>query len=275
MPTIGVLRQAPWSACGKIRRVQFEEVAERVAGVPFMAPEFGRSVYTHVTEAKPEHVLELGTAHGVSAAYIAAALEANGRGHLTTVDHGGAHFDPPPEDVLARAGVADRVTIVREHSSYNWFLKLQTERNSDASGNCSPIYDFVFLDGSHNFDIDGLAVVLIEKLLRPGGWLLLDDLDWTYEHNPWVAPELWPDGNARPFGPLSEDQRKAPQVGAVFELIVKQHPSFTHFVREDEWFGWAHKQPGEPRRYDLKMSRSLSAMLTAPLRRRRHQPTRR
>lgn len=61
-----------------------------------MTPEFGRRVYTHVTEAKPEQVLELGTAHGVSAAYIAAALEANGRGHLTTVDHGGAHFDPPP-----------------------------------------------------------------------------------------------------------------------------------------------------------------------------------
>ena len=52
----------------------------------------------------------------------------------------------------------------------------------------------MFLDGSHNFDIDGLAVVLAEKLLRPGGWLLLDDLDWTYEQNPWVAPELSPDG---------------------------------------------------------------------------------
>src|SRR5262245_59355571 len=123
-----------------------------------MPPEFGRRVYTHVTEAKPEDVLELGTAHGVSASYIAAALEANGRGHLTTVDHGGAHFEPSPEEVLTRAGLGHRVTIVRDHSSYNWFLKLQAERNSDASGNCRPIYDFVFLDGSHNFDMDGLAV---------------------------------------------------------------------------------------------------------------------
>jgi len=255
-----------------MRRMQFEEVADRVAGIPFTPVEFGRRMYDHVTETKPEQVLELGTAHGVSSAYIGAALEANGRGHLTTVDHGGAtYWDPPAEEVLARAGVAHRVTIVREHSSYNWFLKEQIERHSDESGNCSPIYDFVFLDGSHNFDIDGLAVVLIDKLLKPEGWLLLDDLDWTYEHNPSVAPALWPDGNARPFGPLSEEQRTAPQVRAVFDLILKQHPSFTQFVREDEWYGWARKQPGEPRRYDIKTSRSLAAMLTAPLRRRRHR----
>jgi predicted O-methyltransferase YrrM len=251
--------------------VRFEEVAERVKGIPFTTPEFGRRIYDHVIDTKPEDVLELGTAHGVSGAYIAAALEANGRGRLTTVDHGGAHYDPSPEDVLRRAGVAERVEIVREHSSYNWFLKQQVERLSDAGGNCRPIYDFVFLDGSHNFDIDGLAVVLIEKLLRPGGWLLLDDLDWTYEHNPWVAPELWPDGNARPFGPLSQDQLRAPQVGAVFELIVKQSPGFTQFIREDEWYGWAQKLPGQARRYELRTSRSVAAMLTAALRRRRHR----
>ena len=161
--------------------------------------------------------------------------------------------------------------IVREHSSYDWFLKQEIERASDANGNCEPVYDFVFLDGSHNFVVDGLAVLLVEKLLRPGGWLLMDDLDWTYEQNPWVAPELWPDGNARPFGPLSESERSAPQMRAVFELIVKQHPSFTRFVREDEWYGWAQKQPGQARRYEVKTSRTLSSILTGELRRRRRR----
>jgi predicted O-methyltransferase YrrM len=249
--------------------MRFEDVAARVEGIPFMSREFGRRVYGHVRDSRPKDVLELGTAHGVSAAYIAAALEANGDGHLTTVDHRGASYDPSPQDVLARARLSHRVTVVRDHSSYNWFLKQQIEEASDVDGNCTPIYDFVFLDGSHNFVVDGLAVVLVEKLLRPGGWLLLDDLDWSYEHNPWVAPELWPDGDARPFGPLSESERAAAQMRAVFELIVKQHPSFTRFVREDEWYGWAHKQPGEKRRYDIKTSRSLSAMMTTELRRRR------
>jgi len=251
--------------------MRFEDVSERVAGVPFMSPEFGRRIYDHVQATRPGRVLELGTAHGVSACYVAAALEANGSGSIVTVDHGGARYEPSPEAVIDRAGLAELVTVVREHSSYNWFLKQQVEQHSDSNGNCKPIYDFVFLDGSHNFDIDGLAVVLIEKLLRPGGWLLLDDLEWTYEQNPWVAPELWPDGNARPFGPLSEQQRRAPQIRPVFELIVKQHPSFTHFIREDEWYGWAQKGKARRRRYEIRTSRSLTALVTGDLRRRRRR----
>ena len=149
--------------------MEFEQVAAAVEGIPFMSPVLGRRVYDHVRRTRPEQVLELGTAHGVSAAYIAAALEANGVGHVTTVDHGGAAFDPPPEQVLAEAQLAHRVTIVREHSSYNWFLKEQVEQSSDQAGNCVPRYDFCYLDGSKNFNIDGVAVVLIEKLLRRNG----------------------------------------------------------------------------------------------------------
>jgi predicted O-methyltransferase YrrM len=255
-------------------RMRFEDVAACVQGIPYMSPEFGRRVYEHIRNTRPENVLELGTAHGVSATYIAAALEANDRGHITTVDHGGATYDPSPEEVLARSGLAHRATIVRDHSSYDWFLKERIESSSDASGNCTPVYDFVYLDGSHNFVVDGLAVVLIEKLLRPGGWLLLDDLDWTYEDNPWVAPEPWDGGNPRPFGPLSERERAAPQMRAVFELIVKQHPSFTRLVREDEWYGWAQKRPGEKQRYKIRTSRSLSAMMTTEIRRRRRHKAR-
>jgi predicted O-methyltransferase YrrM len=248
--------------------VRFEQVAARVEGIPFMSPALGRRVYDHIVETRPEQALEPGTAHGVSAAYIAAALEANGRGHLTTVDHGGASYDPSPQEVLGQAGLAHRVTIVREHSSYNWFLKQRVERSSDAAGNCSPVYDFCYLDGSKNFNVDGLAVILIEKLLRPGGWLLMDDLEWTYEHNPWIVPS----GDGYPLGPLSDAERTEPHLRAVFELIVKQHPAFTRLVREDEWYGWAQKLPGAPRRYELSTSRSLRALLVAGIRRRRHRP---
>jgi predicted O-methyltransferase YrrM len=251
--------------------VRFEQVAAGIEGIPFMSPALGRRVYDHIVETRPEQALELGTAHGVSAAYMAAALEANGRGQLTTVDHAGAAYDPSPEEVLARAGLADRVTIVREHSSYNWFLKQQVERASDAAGNCAPVYDFCYLDGSKNFNIDGLAVVLIEKLLRPGGWLLMDDLEWTYEHNPWIVPS----GDGNPLGPLSESELTEPHLRAVFELVVRQHPSFTRFAREDEWYGWAQKAPGQPRRYELTTSTSLTAEVMARIRRRRHRPARR
>jgi predicted O-methyltransferase YrrM len=250
--------------------VEFEEIAARIAGIPYMSPVLGRRVYDHIRSERPEQALELGTAHGVSAAYIAAALDSNGQGHLTTVDHGAASFEPSAEDLLSRAGLTHRVTIVRQHSSYNWFLKEQVEQRSDSSGNCTPVYDFAYLDGCKNFSVDGLAVVMIEKLLRPGGWLLMDDLEWTYAANPWIAPELNAAGNPAPFGSLSESERTEPHLRAVFELIVKQHPSFTRFIREDEWFGWAQKGEGQ-RRYEVATSRPLGALVAGELRRRRRR----
>ena len=240
----------------------FETVAAAIAGVPFMSPGQGRIVYDHIRATRPAAVLELGTAHGVGAAYMAAALADNGHGHLTTVDHAGAVYDPRPEDVLARAGVADRVSVVREFSSYTWWLKEQVAAASDAHGNVTPRFDFAYLDGAKNWTIDGLAVVLIEKLLRPGGWLLMDDLDWTYADDPARAAT---DGVANRS--LSEPERTEPHLRAVFDLIVAQHPSFTELRVQDEWWGWARKAPGEPRRYSVETSRPLGALVAGGARR--------
>ncbi len=245
--------------------MDFQTVAAAMEGIPYMSPVLGRRVYDHIRTTRPERALELGSAHGVSAAYIAAAMEANGIGRLVTVDHAGAAFDPSPEEVLERTGLSNRVSIVREHSSYNWFLAGQVREGSDPAGNCEPLYDFCYLDGCKNLNVDGLAVILIEKLLRPGGWLLMDDLEWSYERNPWVAPT----GDGRPLGPMSEAERREPHLLAVWELIVKQHPAFTRCVHEDAWYGWAQKAPGEPRRYEVSSSRPLSALIAGELRRRR------
>jgi predicted O-methyltransferase YrrM len=240
----------------------FDDVARAVAGVPFMSPEQGRLVYDHVRATRPAEVLELGTAHGVGAAYLAAGLEDNGAGRLTTVDFAGAAYDPPPEAVLARAGVAARVQVVREFSSYTWWLKEQVQARSDRAGNVEPLYDFVYLDGAKNWTIDGLAVVLVEKLLRPGGWLLMDDLDWTYAQDPGREAT---DGIVH--RELSAPERSEPHLRAVFELIVAQHPSFTDVRVQDEWWGWARKAPGEPRRYTVETSRPLGALAAGALRR--------
>jgi predicted O-methyltransferase YrrM len=224
--------------------------------VPFMSPEQGRIVYEHVRSQRPVDVLELGTAHGVGAAYLAAGLEDNGSGRLTSVDFAAAVYKPAPEEVLARAGLAHRVELVREFSSYTWWLKEQVQARSDAHGNCEPRFDFVYLDGSKNWTIDGLAVVLVEKLLRPGGWLLMDDLGWTYAQDPHRDAT---DGIVH--RELSEPERTEPHLRAVFDLIVAQHPRFTELRVQDEWWGWARKAPGEPRRYTLETSRPLGALV--------------
>ena len=234
----------------------FEQVAAAVAGVPFMSPEQGRVIYDHVTSTNARDVLELGTAHGVGAAYLA-----SGGAHVTTVDFAGASYDPSPEATLTKAGVADRVRVVREYSSYTWWLKEQVAERSDAHGNVEPAYDFIYLDGAKNWTIDGLAVILAEKLLRPGGWLLLDDLDWTYAQDPGREAT---DGIVH--RELSESERTQPHLRAVFDLIVAQHPNFTELKVQDEWWGWARKAPGEPRRYTLETSRPLGALVAGTAR---------
>ena len=110
---------------------------------------------------------------------------------------------------------------MREFSSYTWWLKEQVQARSDRAGNVEPLYDFVYLDGAKNWTIDGLAVVLIEKLLRPGGWLLMDDLPWTYAQDPGreatdgiVHRELSEPERSRaaPARGLRPDRRPAPVV---------------------------------------------------------------
>jgi predicted O-methyltransferase YrrM len=237
--------------------MRFEEVTRRLGDVPGMPPDQGRVVYDHLRETRPAEVLELGTAHGRSAAYMAAALEANGNGQLTTVDHVAASYEPTPATTLERVGLAHRVSVVGiDASSYTWWLKERIEERSDAHGNCEPIYDFCYLDGSHDWTVDGLAALLVEKLLRPGGWLLLDDLDWTFEGN-----ETREHSEGIRYR-LSRDERTQPHIRAVFDLLLRQHPSFTEFRDQDLDWGWAKKAPGQPRRYELVTVRPLHALAT-------------
>jgi predicted O-methyltransferase YrrM len=232
--------------------VNFEEVRGALDGVPFMTPEQGRLVYRHILDSEAENVLELGTAHGVSAAYMAAALDELGRGRIVTIEREGNEFDPRPSETLARAGLESYVELVRvPHSSYTWWLKDQIADRSDGDGNCDPLYDLCYLDGAHDWTIDGLSAFLVEKLLNPGGWLLVDDLNWSYASGGFA----W-DPAAR-----SEAEYREPHMRAVFDLIVAQHPSFTEFREQDGSWGWARKAPGQPRSYRLETSRSLPAIV--------------
>jgi predicted O-methyltransferase YrrM len=226
--------------------MDFDEAARIVEEIP--APHTpagrGRVLYEHIRKTRPQNLLELGTARGGSAIFIAAALEANGTGHLTSVDSTRWQWlDPTPGEVLEKAGLSSWVTLDKRFSTYTWFLKAEIEKRLDASGSVQPEYDFIFLDGSKNWSADGLAVVLAERLLRPGGWLLLDDLGWNYEKH-CEAPRHYEIEIAK----LSDEERIQPHLRAVFDLLIRTNPAFDQFVVQDRWWGWARKSPHMSRR---------------------------
>src|SRR5919201_5142658 len=226
--------------------MDFGEAAQIVEGIPAPHTSVGRGrvLYEHIRENRPEKLLELGTARGGSAVFIAAALEANGAGHLTSVASTRWQWlDPTPREVLEKAGLNDRVTLDKRFSTYTWFLKAEIEKRLDAAGSVQPEYDFIFLDGAKNWSTDGLAVILAERLLRPGGWLLLDDLGWNYEKH-CDAPTHYEIEIAK----LSDEERIQPHLRAIFDLLIRTNPAFDRFVVQNNWWGWARKSPHVSRR---------------------------
>lgn len=226
--------------------MDFDEAARIVEGIPepHTSASRGRVLYDHIRNSRPGNVLEMGTARGGSAVFIAAALEATGSGHLTSVDSTRWQWlNPTPQEVLDKAGLSDWVTLDKRFSTYTWFLKSEIQERLNANGSVEPEYDFIFLDGAKNWSSDGLAVILAERLLRPGGWLLLDDLSWSYDKH-CDAPNHYEIEIAK----LSDGERIQPHLRAVFDLLIRTNPAFDQFLIQDNWWGWARKAPTTSRR---------------------------
>jgi predicted O-methyltransferase YrrM len=189
------------------------------------SPRRGEEIHDFVRRQRPKRCLELGFAHGVGSLYIASALEANDSGRLTTVDIPTALARrPTAHELVDRAGLAHRVEILVEETSYNWYLH-RVLREQQRDGAIEPVFDFVFLDGGHTWDADGLAVLLSTRLLRPGGWILLDDLDWKFDER---SPQI----------PVS--QRRYRQVQEIWDLLVTTDQAFDELRTDGQW-GWARR----------------------------------
>ncbi|MBJ6751549.1 class I SAM-dependent methyltransferase [Geomonas anaerohicana] len=217
--------------------MKFEVIKERLEGLLFMTPDEGKKVYDFIINNELTECLELGFAYGVSSCYVAAALDEMGKGHLTSVDMEKAKSwqKPSIEETTARVGLDAYVTPVREKTSYTWFLKQEIERNT-VNGVCVPKYDFCYIDGCKNWTVDGLAFFCVDKLLKPGGWILFDDYKWTYG----ATGREQTDGIIH--AQLSDEERDNPHVEAIFRLLVQQHPDYADFKVEGNW-AWAHKSP--------------------------------
>jgi hypothetical protein len=79
-------------------------------------------------------------------------------------------------------------------------------------------FDFVFLDGSHTWEIDVFAVLLIDLLLRPGGYIEFDDIEWTLATSPTLNPDAFPATRLR----YTEEQIACEAVRIAAKSILKQ-----------------------------------------------------
>lgn len=207
----------------------------------FLAPRIDRSstaldrgeqLFRFLQDKRPDRCLELGIASGVGSVWIAAALEALGSGALTCVDTLSAHDrQPTAAQTVVEAGLTHRVSFAYEETSYTWYLHDRLREQVTADGRIEPLYDFVFLDGAHTWDTDGFTFFLLDRLLKPGGWILFDDMDWKID-------DRWPD--------VPEYQKQLPQVREVYELLVRTHPDYPVLVEDGAWTFAQKSETGRP-----------------------------
>jgi predicted O-methyltransferase YrrM len=195
-----------------------------------------RDIYQHIIATGAKDCLELGTAFGATTCVMAAAVEENGGGTVTTIDH--VAREPVGVAQLAQmTGLTHYVRAIELKAGYNWFL-LGVLREQTRGDVCEPCYDFCFLDGAHLWEPDALAALLVTRLLRPGGWLLMDDLHFRPRDHP---------GWETAFTQMSEDEVNTGQVGMVYDLLVKTHPHLGRFTLSNAGhMGWARKLGGPP-----------------------------
>lgn len=229
--------------------MQFVEIHARVGNVPFIDAANAEYLYQMILRDRPRRILELGIAHGTATCYMAAALHETGGGLITAVDllDMAEHFQPTPEQQLARTGLANFAEIIRTKTGYNWFLHDNIARNT-VDHVCREEYDLCIIDGAKNWTSEGAAFFFVDKLLKPGGWIIFDDYLWAAA---WAEQNLGrtaTDGIANRT--LSRDEIETPQIREVFELLVVPHPNYSNFMQMGQW-ALAQKTANDSKTYTI------------------------
>jgi predicted O-methyltransferase YrrM len=205
-----------------------EEVFARIGNVPYMRLPQGRMFHDFILGNGLCTGLELGFLHGVSTVYLAAALDEAQGGFLTTIDTVAARDRVPNvEHLLGLTDLARLVKIYYEPTSFNWRLMRLLEEDRYES------FDFCYINVAHSWYEAGLAFSLAERLVKPGGWVVFNDLAYTFRESS--------NKNEPRVRRMPQDEQSIPQVERVFTLLAEANPYFG-FYRRLGRFGFAQKR---------------------------------
>lgn len=115
-----------------------------------------RALYDVIVKHKPERVIEIGVSRGAVTAYLAAALEENGKGRLISVDNWSQNFGGKADGPAAAChrvdalGLKERVRFVSQDSQ-----RFLAEQKDNSAG-------LVWVDGDHSYE--GAKADVIEAI---------------------------------------------------------------------------------------------------------------
>ncbi|MEY8837836.1 class I SAM-dependent methyltransferase [Cribrihabitans sp. XS_ASV171] len=210
----------------------FDLITRDYGHIPYMDARRAEVLRGIVTEHGAREILEIGFYQGKSSLYIGAILEDLGAGRLVTIDKATARrHDPNILDLLEATGLGHRVEPRFAHRSYTWEMQRMIAESP------RPQFDLCYFDGGHQWDGTGFGVLLVDMLLKPGGILVLDDMNWSMARSAYHR--------ARPgsVAGFSEDERAAQTVRLVWRHVLP-HLGYTH-IREYPALDWGvARKPG-------------------------------
>ena len=156
-------------------------------------------------------VAEIGVGVGATSQELARILDNRGELHLYDFD---AKLQELTADLEALGfdNVLAFGNTTKYWDSYNWSLMRQIERSD------GPIYDYVYLDGSHLLAQDGLAFFLCDRLLKVGGHIDFDDYFWSVSRSRWLAE--------RRHEYMTDEQIEEQQVKLIVDQLVRPDPRY-------------------------------------------------
>jgi predicted O-methyltransferase YrrM len=186
--TTGTIETAETSQSTLRNRIRAEIDKLYREGIVYGDDGFSRSLYpTSVTpgrgkflgdlvrDLKPAATLEVGMGWGLSTLHMLEAMVENGgirQPHIIMDPFQQKNYHNGALRVLREAGV-DR--FVEHHSEPSEiFLPKLVEQGRQ--------FDFAFIDGDHRFDGAFLDVIFVNKLLKPGGVMAVDDTELDAVH---------------------------------------------------------------------------------------------
>lgn len=117
--------------------------------------------------------LEIGTAYGISGMFICEAIAGkSGAQHIAIDPYQDKKFNNLGIENIRRAGYGD---LLQFHNDFSHFVLPELVRRKET-------IDFALIDGYHLFDYAFVDFFYVDKLLKPGGVVILDDAAWTSVH---------------------------------------------------------------------------------------------
>ena len=212
--------------------MKFDKIRDYLKDIPHTPPEDGEILYNFVLKNQCGNILELGFQHGVSTLYMAAALDELNFGKITTIDNKTAlEVKPTIFELTKLTGLETYINPIFANNSYTW--ELMKILNNNALNQTKNKFDFCFIDGAHNWETDGFAFFLVDKLLLSGSYILFDDLFWSYSQSQGLKHTDF-------VKLMADDEKNTPQIELVFKLLVAEHPNYTDLKIDGRW-GWAKK----------------------------------